>query len=205
MPEFANNQSFLRRVAGFRYAVNLSFTLKGEIMIGKPDWLRGLEEEQSAKLIAENNAKEISASHKKILDTEIGSLWIDVRRNLQEIAQGAELHGVRFATKPEGVNALVITADGIGANKTIVGSRTMMVWVSPEEYKFHVMENGRPSGPVVFVSVSDGKLAISDGLNEPIRYDEKRYSMADAICRKLLEQFFRDLAGSSGSSAWNRL
>jgi hypothetical protein len=200
MPEFAHKQSSRRSVVGLRFA--LSFTLRGEIMAGKPEWLRDLEEKQSARLIADNQAQEINASHKKILDAEIGTLWERVKQGLQEIVSSAELQGLRFTTAPEGENSLLISASSIRA---VTPNRVIVIVPHLTKYKFEVMENGRPTGTAVFVAVSDGRSAILDSRNELIRYDEKTSSMADAICQTLLEPFMRDYANSSGLSIWKRI
>jgi len=182
---------------GFRLVGNLSFTLGGELMVGKPEWLRELEEKQSAKLIADSQAQEISASHKRILDAEINDLWERVRKRLEEIVASAELHGVRFATNRDGENILHVSAHpSASANP----SRVITVIFQPSKYAFEVMERGRVEKSV-FVVVSNGKLALSDGHNDIPRNEMD--GLDDVICRRLLEPFMQTY--TQEASVWQRL
>ena len=168
-------------------------------MVGKPGWLRELEEKQSAKLIADSQAQEISASHKTILDAEINDLWERVRKGLEEIVASTELHAVRFATSREGENSLQISA-----HPSTNQNRVIIVLFQPSKYAFEVMENGRLQGSV-FVVVSNRRLAISDGHNDIPR--NEMTGLPDAICQQLLEPFLRSYVDESWTTlgTWKRL
>ena len=194
-------QVFRRRGVGLRLVGNLSLTIGGEFMVGKREWVRDLEEKQAENLIRNDDVQEISASHKKILDDGIGGLWEEIKHELQETIANTELQRVRFTTAIESKNALQISAyHSLSADPI----RVIVVVFQPNKYKFEVMENGRPAGNPVFVSVSKGNLAILNQ-NGIIAYDAVRISMAAAVCRALLEPFLQAFADDSSLSTWNRL
>jgi len=175
----------LRSKTGFELCAELSFKIRGA-MVSKRDWMKALEEEQSAKLILHNQAEEISASHQKILGTEIPPLWERIKQEIYDVLRTTELQGLRFNVHPIGVDSLRIVIIRV---PSLLPAQAVDVSFVPLKYKLEVVDtDGHCTLSELFFHIVSGRLVLSDG-SRPIK-DEGR-DLAEVACQRLLEPLLR--------------
>lgn len=172
---------------GARFFMRLSLVVGGEIVAGKPDWLRKLEEEQSAKLIAQNQAGEITASHSKILKDGAPKLWERIESAILNALEHSELQGVIFNPVPMGPAGTRII---ISSKLPLQQSETMDVMFRPESQKIETFHPAGNHDPVtLFLGVSNGRIILRDSAG--VLPDDEENDLAEVACQRLLEPVLR--------------
>ncbi len=172
--------------SGLRFFVRFSFAAGGEIMSGKPDWLRNLEEQRTITLIRNNQANEIAASHKEILQTRASDVWSKVKQSVSSTVDEAEFPGFTLSSQPAGNTAIQISVFREGEGM----QRYFHVRFVPEHYRFEVIaQDGKTRLVTLFLIVRDGRLALSNG-SETLP-DSTIDGLVASICQKLLEPALR--------------
>ena len=176
-----------RTKAGIRFYAQFCFKLGGEIMASKPRWMSRLEEEQSKKLILTDQAKEVAASHRKILDTTAPDLWEKIRDAVHEALQSSELRGLSFTVQAVGENSVMVSMFRPGEVNPLE-----VVYVSfiPEKYTFQTIDrNQRTILSRLYLGVSSGQVLLSD--EKGMLSDDEGEGLVNVACQRLLEPLLR--------------
>jgi hypothetical protein len=170
--------------------VRLSFALGGEIVVGKPDWLRSIEEEQSRQLIKSGQANEISASHQRILSDIAPTLWDKIKQDVVETIKNTDLRGIRFTAEIQKNDSIMISIFRLPSALAI---QVVIISFVPDKCKFEMADSsGRGPSIEVFYGVVNGKIALS-GDNEKIQSNEVT-GLVEIVCQRLLEPLIREYA-----------
>jgi hypothetical protein len=173
--------------------MRFSFSLEGEIMAGKPEWLGKIEGEQSAKLIAQQQERELAASQNKILKDGMPKLWERVKSVIKDTLLAAELQGMTFAVDQFGSQGIKIT---FLSSSPLWQGKTMDVIFRPESQKIETFHpTGRHDQIILLFGVSNGRITLSDSAG--ILADDEQNDLAQVACQRLLEPVLKSyIAGA---------
>ena len=155
-------------------------------MVGKPDWMRKIEEEQAAKLIASDRADELAASKKAILSSRATDIWKAIKEKITAVHE-IELRGVRFSAD-DGGNTITVYAIPDEQPKEV-----LHIAFDRQHYKFAQLDKIGRVALSLYLGVSGGKLALLDEQGNEISCDVQ--GIADEVSQRLLEPLLRQYAG----------